>query len=369
MRIRKRQVPLPLSSLSPVPLSDPLLLSRSPPVVQLQLHTTTPNALHHLAQEADKLSYLLHDSPPSDRPNHPIAPPPGDNNKVLLEKKDERERSINDSGKGSSSFSGAERETLAPHQQPTISLSSQVGSWGEGETAFPLKKRRGLSLERKSGTEETILLEKDKKMMKTKMNKKSVAQDGNNALGNNIKEDNKESKEEGSVDGGGGTSGGGGGRKRGRGGGGALLEGSRCSRVNGRGWRCCQQTLVGYSLCEHHLGKGRLRSMNSVRSRSSTTKNTTTAPPKNIKPESHPIIPSSTSPSFEEKEEIRDVPSDVKVGGEAAGDYDHEKQQQQQQLFVMSPKKKMKLGMVKARSISSLLGQASDAIEVTDDNN
>lgn len=39
------------------------------------------------------------------------------------------------------------------------------------------------------------------------------------------------------------------------------MEGSRCSRVNGRGWRCCQPTLVGYSLCEHHLGKGRLRNM------------------------------------------------------------------------------------------------------------
>ncbi|CAM0943812.1 unnamed protein product [Alopecurus aequalis] len=36
-----------------------------------------------------------------------------------------------------------------------------------------------------------------------------------------------------------------------------LLEGSRCSRVNGRGWRCSQPTLVGYSLCDHHLGKGR----------------------------------------------------------------------------------------------------------------
>ncbi|KAK3128660.1 hypothetical protein QOZ80_6BG0464860 [Eleusine coracana subsp. coracana] len=41
-----------------------------------------------------------------------------------------------------------------------------------------------------------------------------------------------------------------------------LLEGSRCSRVNGRGWRCSQPTLVGYSLCEHHLGKGRARSSN-----------------------------------------------------------------------------------------------------------
>lgn len=42
-----------------------------------------------------------------------------------------------------------------------------------------------------------------------------------------------------------------------------LMEGSRCSRVNGRGWRCSQQTLIGYSLCEHHLGKGRIRSISS----------------------------------------------------------------------------------------------------------
>ncbi|KAK3131895.1 hypothetical protein QOZ80_6AG0513060 [Eleusine coracana subsp. coracana] len=42
-----------------------------------------------------------------------------------------------------------------------------------------------------------------------------------------------------------------------------LLEGSRCSRVNGRGWRCSQSTLVGYMLCEHHLGKGRARSSSS----------------------------------------------------------------------------------------------------------
>lgn len=44
MRIRKRQVPFPLSSLSPVPISDPLLsLNRPPPVpvpvpVVVQLH-------------------------------------------------------------------------------------------------------------------------------------------------------------------------------------------------------------------------------------------------------------------------------------------------------------------------------------------
>lgn len=40
-------------------------------------------------------------------------------------------------------------------------------------------------------------------------------------------------------------------------------EGSQCRRRNGRGWRCSQRTLVGYSLCEHHLAKGRLRNINS----------------------------------------------------------------------------------------------------------
>jgi len=48
-------------------------------------------------------------------------------------------------------------------------------------------------------------------------------------------------------------------------------EGSQCRRRNGRGWRCSQRTLVGYSLCEHHLGKGRLRSINSKNSNGIST--------------------------------------------------------------------------------------------------
>ncbi|KAF0931243.1 hypothetical protein E2562_002591 [Oryza meyeriana var. granulata] len=66
-------------------------------------------------------------------------------------------------------------------------------------------------------------------------------------------------KEETKNDGNGGGGGGGGAKKRR--GPAVLMEGSRCSRVNGRGWRCSQPTLVGYSLCEHHLGKGRMRSV------------------------------------------------------------------------------------------------------------
>ncbi|XP_078444882.1 uncharacterized protein LOC144714016 isoform X2 [Wolffia australiana] len=86
-----------------------------------------------------------------------------------------------------------------------------------------------------------------------------------------------------------------------------LMEGSRCSRVNGRGWRCCQQTLVGYSLCEHHLGKGRIRSVNSVRCK---------------------------------KEPVKEEDSDP-------GNIGNKKNT-----------KKKKIGMVKARSMSSLLHQA-----------
>ncbi|KAL6964479.1 hypothetical protein U1Q18_035532, partial [Sarracenia purpurea var. burkii] len=50
-----------------------------------------------------------------------------------------------------------------------------------------------------------------------------------------------------------------------------IMEGSRCSCVDGRGWWCCQQTPIGYSLYEHHLEKGRLKSMASVQNCAITT--------------------------------------------------------------------------------------------------
>uniref|UniRef100_A0A0D9VLN7 WRC domain-containing protein n=1 Tax=Leersia perrieri TaxID=77586 RepID=A0A0D9VLN7_9ORYZ len=70
---------------------------------------------------------------------------------------------------------------------------------------------------------------------------------------NNLKEESKSDI----INGGNGVGVGGAKKRRGPA---VLMEGSRCSRVNGRGWRCSQPTLVGYSLCEHHLGKGRMRS-------------------------------------------------------------------------------------------------------------
>ncbi|URD73447.1 WRC [Musa troglodytarum] len=104
-----------------------------------------------------------------------------------------------------------------------------------------------------------------------------------------------------------------------------LVEGSRCSRVNGRGWRCCQQTLVGYSLCEHHLGKGRLRSVSSVRGQLGTSQPRRSIDGKNG-------VLSSTSPREDENEEEEER------------------------------KKRKTIGMVKARSISSLLDDTNHSL-------
>jgi hypothetical protein len=222
-----------------------------------------------------------------------------------------------------------------------------VGMWGEGEKAFPLKKRRG-SFERRSDDDE-IMIVKDKKM-KIKMNKICVQQKGNNKEEDDDDEEEEEEESKEIIkEGADGTTNNTSARKKARGG--ALMEGSRCSRVNGRGWRCCQQTLVGYSLCEHHLGKGRLRSMSSVRSRSMAR----TAPKK---AESKPL--SSSSLSLEEKETKRVSSDHIKLDGDPNEDGDHKKP-------LMIAKKKVKLGMVKARSISSLLGQPNYGIAVSED--
>ncbi|OAY43112.1 uncharacterized protein LOC110620258 isoform X3 [Manihot esculenta] len=322
MRIRKRQVSFTQSSLSPaLPLSDPHF-SRSP-VVQLQLNT---NPLQILPQQDHTPSFLdlqSFDQPIGGGTNTHVCSDGSEAQEFKKEVKDfqkderggEGERS-NDSRWGS--FLSAETEVMV-HQLPNSS-HQVVGRWCEGEKAFPLKKRRG-NFERSK--EETTVAKVKK--MKTKMNKKCLQQTGNQE----VEEEGKETKE-GNAD----TTPNNIGKKKVRGG--ALMEGSRCSRVNGRGWRCCQQTLVGYSLCEHHLGKGRLRSMTSVRSRSKKA-----------------ISLGSSSLSSEDKESKNLFPE---------GDDDEKKPP------LMVSKKKMKLGIVKARSISSLLGQANNAIAVAENN-
>lgn len=154
-----------------------------------------------------------------------------------------------------------------------------------------------------------------------------------------------------------------------------IMEGSRCSRVNGRGWRCCQQTLVGYSLCEHHLGKGRLRSITSVRSRAMgapITINTNTLiapqPQHDIKFERLSSVSSSSlslvqSAGDQDDEEILlDDSYDDDDDDDNDDDYDDDEKKKKKPVLVR--KKRMKLGMVKARSLSSLLNQTNNVVAV-----
>ncbi|EHA8587608.1 hypothetical protein COCNU_scaffold002779G000020 [Cocos nucifera] len=126
-----------------------------------------------------------------------------------------------------------------------------------------------------------------------------------------------------------------------------LMEGSRCSRVNGRGWRCSQQTLVGYSLCEHHLGKGRLRSMSSVRGPGSSSK-----PKKSTEGGgSDGVLPLSSTTQEDEKNIARDHKQPL------GGDNEVEDMEEKQEK-----KKRKKIGMVKARTISSLLDETNHSV-------
>ncbi|KAJ7975994.1 Growth-regulating factor [Quillaja saponaria] len=344
MRIRKRQVPFPLSSLTPVPLSDPQI-NRSP-VVQLDhLDSTTTQSSHpHGDDDAGTTITSPLDSQPSDQQLTPIGKPSNDwdsssSSGAHKEKKEDclgvmqredgrgeevAEKSTNDSTsrKGSSLVSEIATAVLL-----LSSPSHQDGRWCEGEKAIPLKKRRGMMEENSKKVKTT--------RMKTKMNKKcSVLQNDNNE---------QDEEEETKV---GGIANNNASKKKARGS--ALMEGSRCSRVNGRGWRCCQQTLVGYSLCEHHLGKGRMRSMTSVRSRSvisSSTKESASA--------SDPLLLGRSSLHIDNQTKTKQLDyNDDDDDNEDDDDHDEDEKQP-----LMMTKKRMKLGMVKARSLSSLLGQ------------
>lgn len=172
--------------------------------------------------------------------------------------------------------------------------------------------------------------------MKSKTNKKCLVQNGDNGKEGIEETDHKGVIINGKNDGV---------KKSKRGS--VIMEGSRCSRVNGRGWRCCQPTLVGYSLCEHHLGKGRLRSMNSVRNRGTAANLQIGA--RDQKDGNYKIAPLSTT--LPEKQETR---NDV---------VDHfEEDNEKKSALAVVAKKRMKLGVVKARSISSLLGQTNTTI-------
>ncbi|KAL7138614.1 hypothetical protein ABFS83_10G175600 [Erythranthe nasuta] len=171
----------------------------------------------------------------------------------------------------------------------------------------PLKKRRG-GFDRNIADEDKVMIGAE---MKSKTNKKCVdkkplvlVHEGIIGINNNS-EKMKSKIVRGSV----------------------IMEGSRCSRVNGRGWRCCHPTLVGYSLCQHHLAKGRLRS-NSNSSSSSTG-----------------VVRRGKVVALHGGAE----PPELSGGDLAVAAV--------QPPLVVVTKKRTKVGVVKARSMSSLLSQ------------
>ncbi|XP_054803669.1 uncharacterized protein LOC129306899 [Prosopis cineraria] len=260
MRIRKRQVPFPLSDPRPIPPSPvPQLPRPSSPSSSIPLLLQQP---HATALSASLLDHDLEDARDSSRfvaeagPNH---------HRTEMDRQDEAGGGPNDggekrddTGKGVLFGSGAVFEVVP------LPPSNLDGKWCDGEKAIPPKKRRGRAGDCMNTREcNNNNNKKMKTRMKTKMNKKCTQNDDERHGG----EEEERKEEEVNVNAN--TS-----KKRGRAS--VTMEGSRCSRVNGRGWRCCQQTLVGYSLCEHHLGKGRLRSITSVRSRSVPSATTAT---------------------------------------------------------------------------------------------
>lgn len=343
MRIRKRQARLPLSALSPVPLSDPLS-SRSC-LVQLRP-----------AHDDDKAGGPVGPRP-SDRPNRPPQPVVPEtegrdsSDSAAAGEENRRKRDFPELLQGEEEDGGEQKgndSSASAVEYPSWALANSLPSyqaerWGEGERAFPLKKRRG-------SLGETAMLDgKDSGFKKMKLVKAGNARTSKkDARRDDSEEDDDGEFEEGRDQGGGEekkivvsieSSGA---KKRGRGG--VLMEGSRCSRVNGRGWRCCQQTLVGYSLCEHHLGKGRLRSMTSVRSKSKRPNSSSSSRANELLPEERALDPPSKAEGAEDGDEEDDGDIEDKV----------------------ALKKKVKLGMVKARSMSSLLGQTSSATAIAD---
>ncbi|XP_062112187.1 uncharacterized protein LOC133823434 isoform X2 [Humulus lupulus] len=428
MRIRKRQAPFPLSSLSPVPISDPLINLNQPPSVVVQLHHYDPSQNdavnpHPHGNPSQEPFRDTHVAPlPSDRPmNHHLSPigtgninrstdgcdfsdadHRADDHKDTMNKKKKKEDRLElifkegEDNKGNDISMGstpsAEADSMFHFPESTNSTSSP-----QGEKVFPLKKRRGSFLREEDQTSTLIVVDEDghdhhKELhKKTTTNVKTVKAKAthkkecnssrkNDDISNDHHQyDDQEEKEiqahrhhQYQL----GSNSSGKSNKKARGG--AVVEGSRCSRVNGRGWRCCQQTLVGYSLCEHHLGKGRLRSMTSVRSRSMLARSSSPAA-------ATAITAAQTGPLHEAEgeketklcdnvERIRDSiifneedDDDDDDDGydddddEDYGEHDYEKNKKKKKPLKIA-KKRVKLGMVKARSISSLLGQTNSSI-------
>ncbi|KAJ8646900.1 hypothetical protein MRB53_008648 [Persea americana] len=218
--------------------------------------------------------------------------------------------------------------------RPSSSSRDEGARWQEGKSAFPFKKRKvhhQWAKETIIGKEKTIKTKLKRTMTPKKLGEEEVEEE--------VAEDEEDRMEDDKSNV----------KKKWGSNGSVVMEGSRCSRVNGRGWRCCQQTLVGYSLCEHHLGKGRLRSMSSVRGCASPTLNN------NRDEGDYDDGLLSFPPKMMHEVE------DKAVGDEKEEEEDDEKLTS----MVMNKRTKKKSGILKARSISSLLGETHLAATAT----
>ncbi|KAK9671621.1 hypothetical protein RND81_12G042900 [Saponaria officinalis] len=320
MRIRKRKVPLPLSLLSPIPISDAHLFSRSPVTLVQQPAEDEPTPHHHHgnnSQPSDhltssNLSRLIDDgNSTSDHLRHDdcvmIKHDPGLIKRVPHElvgclgfEGVEGMPKSNDTCNKSITTLGATTTEVCSHHGPSQQPPNHEDrtKWCNEDKVMPFKKRSKI----------VINIEEEKIIIKDDNN------NNNDNIDNNAKNDNDISSVSEKKGG-----------KRGK----TIKEGSRCSRVNGRGWRCCQPTLVGYSLCEHHLGKGRLRNVvSSVRGRPSSSKKAVLGS----------SLSEDCSPLMRLCEAVKNE-SEIIVGNKRVN-YN-------------------KVGVVKARSLSSLLGQTN----------
>ncbi|KAK1397684.1 Growth-regulating factor [Heracleum sosnowskyi] len=358
MRIRKR---FPFSSMASS-VSDPQL-NNSTLVQQTssQLHPIQNMGMQHNPNS---------DSQPSDPPVSSDQKPIIINNTLhQINQQEEASREQQEENGSNNNNTRKEYNFLAVGQTGVVPpLGSHQVDRRWFDEKVPLKRK---------GQETMLMLEEEEKKMKPKMkskaNKKCTSTSGmqqsHSEQGKVGTDDSSSTPNNNSV-------------KKMNKRGGALMEGSRCSRVNGRGWRCCQQTLVGYSLCEHHLGKGRLRSISNVKARTKaptvvattiapqvdTTNTTTNDIPTNDNLSSKNVLVSSSvvqPPVGDRKDTMLldgscyDDDDDEEDEDENEDEDDDDYNGEETNKAVVVKKKRMKLGMVKARSLSSLLNQTN----------
>ncbi|XP_019186275.1 PREDICTED: uncharacterized protein LOC109180992 isoform X2 [Ipomoea nil] len=324
MRIRKR-FPQP---------SDPQL-NHSVMAVQRQLVRESPIILPQPPSAAATACFSPPPPPPPDHPNPPPDHPDPtripnptwgcDSSQRKMEQKESEEvKEEEDDERITTGGNDSKKDGISTALQDSF-ISQPFSSFHQDEREVPLKKRRG------SGFEKFVVMGKETTKppkMKSKTNKKCVQESGGGGGGDsNSRYDAVKKTKRGSE----------------------IVEGSRCSRVNGRGWRCCQQTLVGYSLCEHHLGKGRLRSVNAVKNRQvGESTNTKTTKSRNAE--------ESEETSWDSSKE---KPLSLLLENISE---DEDDDNERKKPSSSGKKKRVKLGMVKARSMSSLLGQTDNLV-------